>query len=60
MYAHVAPQQALSRDKLDTYIPVDYAVIDHEKLVPKVKVKLKKEGAVLHELDLSQLFVNVS
>ena len=31
VYACVAPQQALPKDKLDTFIPVDYAVLDHEK-----------------------------
>ena len=53
MYAHVTPQEALtnqSEDELDTFIPVDYAVIDHEKLVTNLKVEsvqLEKEGTVL-------------
>ena len=57
VYAHVAPQQALSNqfgDELDM-LHVDYAVLDHEKLVTKVElVKLEKKGTVLPQLDFSQ------
>ena len=47
VYALVAPQQALSNqfgDELDM-LHVDYAVLDHEKLVTKVEsVELEKKG----------------
>ena len=50
VYAHVAPQQALPNqfgDELDMS-HVDYAVLDHKKLVTQVEsVKLKKQGTVL-------------
>ena len=50
VYAHVAPQQALtsqSGDELDMS-HVDYAVLDHGKLVTTVElVKFEKKGTVL-------------
>ena len=50
MYAYLAPQQALTSqlgDELDM-LHVDYAVLDHEKLVTKVEsIKLEKKGSVL-------------
>ena len=50
MYAQVAPQQALSNQVGDKFIPVDYAILDHEKLVTNLKVEsveLEKKGIVL-------------
>ena len=53
VYAQVVPQQALPNqfgNKLDMFISVDYAVLDHEKLVTNLKVEsveLEKKGIVL-------------
>ena len=52
MYAHVAPQQALPNQVGDKFIPVNYAVLDLEKLVTDLNesVELEKKGTVLQAL----------
>ena len=50
MYAHVAPQQALPNQVGDKFIAVNYAVLDHEKMITDLNetVELEKKGTVLH------------